>query len=166
MAPSLLLRRITGWAWLAAAAGTFYDAFACDGCAGGSIGLIPLYVGFPIGAIGFVLFMWRAVGRVPAALTAAGLAGILFFMFSYPNGAEGWITAILIAIAHLFLPLAGRFATVLWVATAILGFPEFGAPQWGPITAFTMFGAATAASGAFVLWGVLPAGLEPTTSQG
>ena len=147
-----VMRRITGWSLLAAAAGTFYDAFMCDGCAQGSIGLIPLYLGFPIGAVGLVLVFWRVVGWVPALLAASGLAGILFFMFSYPNGAEGWIGAILVGIAHLFLPLSGRLASVLWVAVGILGFPEFGEPSWGPIAAFTVFGAATAASGAFVLF--------------
>jgi hypothetical protein len=148
------LRRITGWALLAAAAGTLFDAFACDGCADGSVGLIPLYLGFPIGSVGLVIIFRKVAGWVPALLAAVGLAGILFFMFSYPNGAEGWIGAILIGIAHLFLPLPGRFASVLWVAVGILGFPEFGEPSWGPISAFTVFGAATAASGAFVLWGL------------
>lgn len=149
-----VLRNITGWALLAAAAGTFFDAFACDGCPDGSIGLIPLYIGFPIGSVGLVLVFRKVAGWVPTILAALGLAGILFFMFSYPNGAVGWIGAILIGIAHLYLPLTGRFASVLWVATGILGFPEFGSPSWGPIAAFTVFGAATAASGAFVLWGL------------
>jgi len=147
-----VLRGITGWALLATAAGTFFDAFACDGCPDGSIGLIPLYIGFPIGSVGLVLVFRKVAGWVPTILAALGLAGILFFMFSYPNGAEGWIGAFLIGIAHLYLPLSGRFASVLWVATGMLGFPEFGSPSWGPIAAFTVFGAATAASGAFVLW--------------
>jgi hypothetical protein len=156
----VLLRRITGWALLAAAAGIFFDAITCDGCAEGSIGLIPLYIGFPIGAVGLVLVMRRVAGWVPAVLAAAGLAGILFFMFSYPNGAIGWIGGIFVGIAHLFLPLSGRLSSVLWVAVGILGFPEFGARSWGPIAAFTMFGAATAASGAFVLWGLRSEGPE------
>ena len=161
----VVLRRITGWSLLAAAAGTFYDAFMCDGCAQGSIGLIPLYLGFPIGAVGLVLIFWRVVGWVPALLAASGLAGILFFMFSYPNGAEGWIGAILLGIAHLFLPLSGRLASVLWVAVGILGFPEFGARSWGPIAAFTVFGAATAASGAFVLLGLKSAAPGPVSER-
>jgi hypothetical protein len=49
------LRYITGSALLTAAAGTFFDAYACDGCAEGSIRLSPLYVGFPIGAVGLAL---------------------------------------------------------------------------------------------------------------
>jgi len=149
-----ILRYITGWALLAAAAGTFFDAYACDGCTEGSIGLIPLYIGFPIGSVGLVLVFRKVAGWVPSILAALGLGGILFFMFSYPSGAEGWVGAILIGMAHLYFPLTGRFASVLWVATGILGFPEFGSPSWGPIAAFTAFGAATAASGAFVLLGL------------
>jgi hypothetical protein len=160
-----ILRRITGWSLLAAAAGTFYDAFMCDGCAQGSIGLIPLYLGFPIGAVGLVLVFWRVAGWIPALLAASGLAGILIFMFSYPNGAEGWIGAILVGIAHLFLPLSGRFASVLWMAAGILGFPEFGARSWGSIAAFTVFGAATTASGAFVLLGLKSAAPGPVPER-
>jgi hypothetical protein len=149
-----ILRYITGWALLAAAAGTFFDAYACDGCAEGSIGLIPLYIGFPIGSVGLALVFRKVAGWVPTILAALGLWGILFFMFSYPSGAEGWVGAILLGMAHLYFPLTGRFAAVLWVATGMLGFPEFGSPSWGPIAAFTVFGAATAASGAFVLFGL------------
>ena len=80
-----VLRNITGWALLAAVAGTFFDALACDGCPEGSIGLIPLYIGFPIGSVGLVLVFRKVAGWVPTILAALGLAGILFFMFSYPN---------------------------------------------------------------------------------
>jgi hypothetical protein len=157
----LILRRVTGLAWLAAALGVlielFYHEFFCVACNGdGSIGLIPLYLGFPIGAVGFVLVLRRTAGWIATLLAAAGLASILYFMFSYPNGAAGWIGAVFIGIAHLFLPLSGRFAAVLWTITGILGFPEFGEPKWGLISAFTVFGAATAISGAFVLWGLSP----------
>ena len=149
-----ILRNITGWALLAAAAGTFFDAYTCDGCAEGSIGLIPLYIGFPIGSVGLALVFRKVAGWVPTILATLGLGGILFFMFSYPSGAEGWIGAILIGVAHLFFPLPGRFASVIWVATGILGFPAFNTATWGVISAFTAFGAATAASGAFVLLGL------------
>lgn len=148
-----ILRYITGWSLLAAAAGIFYDAYVCDGCSQGSIGLIPLYIGFPIGSVGLVLVFRKFVGWAPAVLAALGLAGILIFMFSYPNNAEGMIGAILVGIAHLFLPLSGRLVSVLWVAAGILGFPAFNTASWGPIDGFTMFGAATTASGVVVLWG-------------
>jgi hypothetical protein len=151
---SPILRNITGWALLAAAAGTFFDAYACDGCSDGSIGLIPLYIGFPIGSVGLVLVFRKASGWVPALLATLGLGGILFFMFTYPNGAEGWIGAVLIGAAHLYFPLPGRLASVLWVAAGILGFPAFNTASWGVISAFTVFGAATAVSGAFVLLGL------------
>ena len=117
----VVLRRITGWSLLAASAGIIFDAVACDGCAKGSIGLIPLYLGFPIGSVGLVLVFRKVAGWVPTLLAAVGLAGILFFMFSYPNGAEGWIGAILVGIAHLFLPISGRFASVLWGCGGHLG---------------------------------------------
>ena len=42
-----------------------------------------------------------------AAAVILPLAGILFFMFAYPNGAEGWIGAILIGINHWDAVLAG-----------------------------------------------------------
>lgn len=99
----------------------------------------------------------RALGWVPALLAASGLVGILFFMFTYPNGAEGWIGAILVGMACLFFPLTGRFIAVLWVATGLLGFPQFGQHSWGVISAYTLLGAATGSSGAYVLWGLKPA---------
>lgn len=150
------LRKITGWALLAASAGTFFDAYASSGGAQGSIGLIPLYLGFTIGSIGLVILIRQVAGWTPAILAAIGLAGFFIFMFSYPNGAEGWIGLVLFGIAHLFLPLVGRFPSVLWIAAGLLGFPGFGQGSWGPISAFTVFGAATAASGVFVLWGLRP----------
>jgi hypothetical protein len=119
-----------------------------------------LYIGFPVGSVGLVLVFNKAAGWVPALLAALGLAGILIFMFSYPNRAEGMIGAILVGIAHLFFPLTGRLASVLWVATSILSFPAFNTASWGPITGFTMFGAASAASGAFVLWGLRSSDFE------
>lgn len=147
------LRKITGWALLAASVGTFYDAYASYGGAQGSIGLIPLYLGFPIGSIGLVILLRHVAGWTPAILAAIGLAPFLNFMGSYPNGAEGWIGLALFGFAHLFLPLTVRLASVLWIAAGILGFPEFGQGSWGLISAFTVFGAACAASGAFILWG-------------
>lgn len=166
-----ILRYVTGWALLAAAAGTFFDAYVCDGCAEGSIGLIPLYIGFPIGSVGLVLIFRKTEGWLSAVLAALGLAGILIFMFSYPNNPEGMIGAVLVGIAHLFLPLVGRFASVFWVATGILAFPAFNTASWGPIDGFTMFGVANAASGAFVLWGLRQANPnaaveEQTQTQG
>ncbi len=151
--PGPWLRHITGWALVAAAIGTFWDEIACGGCPEGSFGLVPLYLGFPIGAFGLALVFRKTVGMIPAVITGLGLAGILVFMGAYPDGADGWIGGVLIGIGHLFLPLSGRFAAVLWVASGVLGFPEFGAGSWGVIRAFSLFGAATAYSGAFVLWG-------------
>jgi len=150
------LRNVTGWAFLAAGMGVFWDEIACGGCTEGSPGLIPLYLGFPIGSIGLFLIFRKRLGWLPTLITGIGLAGILFFMFTYPNGADGWFGAVLIGVGHLFLPLSGRFAAVLWVAAGILGFPEFDAGSWGVIRAFTLFGAAAAYSGAFVLWGNRP----------
>lgn len=147
-----VLRLVTGAALVAAAVGILIDEATCSGCPEGSIGLIPLYVGFPIGAIGFILFLYRAAGWLPSAIGGMGLAGILYFMFSYPNGADGWIGGVLIGIAHLFLPLGGRFPSVQWVAVGILGFPAFGQHSWGVVSAFTLFGAATLTTGVFVLW--------------
>lgn len=147
-----VLRLVTGAALVAAAVGIFIDEAMCSGCPEGSIGLIPLYVGFPIGAVGFILFLYRAAGWLPSAIGAMGMAGILYFMFSYPNGADGWIGGVLIGIAHLFLPLGGRFPSVLWVAVGILGFPAFGQHSWGVVSGFTLFGAAILTTGVFVLW--------------
>lgn len=150
------LRKITGWALLAASAGTFFDAYASLDYPQGSIGLIPLYIGFPIGSIGLVILIRQVAGWTPAILAGIGLAPFFYFMGEYPNGAEGWIGLVLYGIAHLFLPLIGRFPAVLWIAAGLLGFPEFGQGSWGPISAFTVFGAAIAASGIFVLWGLRP----------
>jgi hypothetical protein len=146
------LRKITGWALLAASAGTFFDAYASSRGAQGSIGLIPLYLGFPIGSIGFVILIRQVAGWTPAILAAIGLAPFFYFMGAYPNGAEGWIGLVLFGIAHLFLPLIERFPAVLWITAGLLGFPEFGQGSWGLLSAFTIFGAAIAASGIFILW--------------
>lgn len=164
-----VLHLVTGAALVAAALGTFIDEYTCHGCPEGSIGLFPLYLGFPIGAVGFVLFLRWAAGWVPSAIGAIGFVGILYFMFAYPSGANGWIGGVLIGIAHLFLPLGGRFPSVLWVIVGILGFPEFGQHSWGVVSAFTTFGAATLATGIFVLWpyligGQLHSRIVPTTT--
>lgn len=148
------LRQITGWALLASAIGTFYDSYACDGCAQGSVGLIPLYIGFPIGAFGLVIVLRRVAGKLAAFLGTLGLAGILYFMFWYPTAGDGWIGGVFIALAHLFLPFSGRFAALSWMAVGVLGFPEFPHRSWGPVEVFQMFGLATALSAAFVLWGL------------
>ena len=123
-----VLRWITGWSLLAASAGTFFDAYVCNGCPEGSVGLFPLYLGFPIGSVGLVIVFKKVAGWIPALLAALGLSGMLYFMFAYPHGARGWAGAIFIGTAHLFLPLSGRFASPLWVAAGMLGFPEFGEP--------------------------------------
>jgi hypothetical protein len=150
-----ILRLVTGWALVAAAAGTIYDAYACDGCSQGSIGLIPIYLGFPIASVGLVIIFKKVGGWIAATFAAVGLAGILYFMFAYPNGVNGWIGGILLGMAHLFLPLSGRFASVLWVAVGIFGFPYFGMMRaLAPVPVFLLFGVATAATGLFVLLGL------------
>lgn len=150
-----ILRLITGWALIAAAAGTLFDAYACDGCPQGSVGLVPLYVGFPIGSVGLVIIFRKVAGWISAIFAAVGLAGILYFMFAYPEGVNGWIGGVFLGIAHLFLPLSGRFVSVLWVAVGILGFPGFGMMRvLAPIPVFVLFGVATAATGLFVLLGL------------
>jgi hypothetical protein len=150
-----ILRQVIGWALLAAAAGIFFDEYACGGCTQGSIGLIPLYLGFPIGSIGLVIIFKKVAGWISTAIAAVGVAGILYFMFAYPNGVNGWIGGISLGIAHLFLPLPGRFVSVLWVAVGIFGFPGFGMMRaLAPIPVFVLFGIATAATGLFVLLGL------------
>ena len=150
-----ILRLVTGWALIAAAAGTIFDEYACGGCPQGSIGLIPLYLGFSIGSVGLVIIFKKVAGWMSATFAAAGLAGILYLMFAYPDGVNGWIGGIFLGIAHLFLPLAGRFASVLWVAVGILGFPYVGMPRaLAPIPVFSLFGIAIAATGLFVLLGL------------
>lgn len=148
---SFWLRQITGWALIAAGIGVFIDATLCNGCTEGTFGLVPLYLGFFIGSISLVILLNKILGWLPALLAALGVAGILYFMGSYPNGAEGWIGGILVGLAFLFLPLSGRFIAVLWVAIGILGFPEFHARPWGVISAFTLFGVANAITGLFIL---------------
>jgi len=145
------LRIITGAALLASALGTLFDAYSGPE---GSIGLIPLYFGFPVGAVGLVLIYRKRFNWTPTLLLAIGLAGILYFMGAYPNGVPGWGGAVLIGIAHLYLPLPGRFAAVLWVTVGILGLPDFRAfPRELFLQPFYIFGLAQALSGAYMLWG-------------
>jgi hypothetical protein len=148
-----LMVKITGWAMLAAAFGILLEIVIPRPPGEGTIGLIPLYIGFPIGAVGFVIVLWKKTGLFSAIIAAIGLTGILYFMFAYPNGVQGWIGGFFLGIACLYLPLAYRFATLAWVAVSLLGLPEFYARAWGFIDAFSMFGIGTAISGAYILWG-------------
>lgn len=157
MNTSPVYQKITGWAYLAAAVGSFYDLALGDSSA---LGLIFLILGFVIGSIGLVLVFWRTAGKVPALLAAIGLAGYLLFMFSYPNNAEGWIGLVLLGAAFLYFPLAGRFISILWVAAGVLGFPAFTAEDWGLVSAYSIFSVAAAVTGAFVLWGLRASGGE------
>lgn len=147
-----LVRKITGWALLASAIGTIYDSYTGPEA---SIGLIPLYIGFPIGAIGLVLIYYKLFKWAPTLILSAGLYGILYFMFTYPDGVNGWIGALLIGAAHLFLPLPGRFASIFWIMVGVLGFPEFRAyPLELFLKPYYIFGIATGYTGVFILWGL------------
>ena len=148
-----MMEKITGWAMLAAAFGILLEIVIPRPSGEGTIGLIPLYFGFPIGAVGFVIVLWKKTGWFSAIIAAIGLIGILYFMGAYPNGVHGWIGGFFLGIACSYLPLPYRFAALAWVAVSLLGLPEFNARAWGFIHAFSMFGIGTAISGAYILWG-------------
>jgi hypothetical protein len=147
------LRNITGWAFLAAAVGAFLEAVIVRPAGEGTIGLIPLYFGIPIGSVGLVLILRMNEGWMAAILAAAGFAGFIFFMVTYPDHPEGWIGLVLVGTAHLFIPFPGRLVAVLWIAAGILAFPEFYVRPWGMIDGWNLFTVAAAASGLFILWG-------------
>lgn len=156
------LRRLTGSASAITAAGVFWDAWASRDTGAGSPGLILLYLGFPVAAVGLVLTMRRISGVVPASLTALGAAGVLYFMANYPDGARGWSGAVLIGVAYLWLPMRHRFVAAPWIVIGLLGIPAFGQPEWGIIDAFTAFGAALATTSASV-WALSP-DVQPHTA--
>lgn len=176
------LQMFTGWALLIAATGIFVDAWAGRttlptwlapiinpaGAGGGSIGLIPAYLGFTTGMACFVIVAYKTSGVRPGVLAGVGVVGMFIFWGSYPDySTTGGLGSILIGIAVLFLPGSARFASPLWVASGLMGITELVRPgvSWGPIAGFTLGGAAVALTGAFVLWG-LPTkkAAEPTLS--
>lgn len=163
------LQLVTGRALLVAAAGMFIDAWAGSatlstwlasiitpgGADNGSIGLIPAYLGSMIGMTGLLLVVYETAGMWPGLLAGVGVVGMFVFWGSYPDHSTiGGLGTILVGIAILFLPGWARFATPLWVASGILGITELVRPgvSWGPISGFTLGGAAVAVTGAFVLW--------------
>ena len=147
------LRNVTGWALIAAAVGALLEAVIVRPSGEATIGLVPLYLGMPIGAVGLVIILRKTEGWAAAVTAAAGFAGLLYFMGTYPDHPEGWIGLVLVGTAHLFVPFPGRFAAVLWIAAGVLAFPAFHARPWGVVDGWNLFTAAAAASGAFVLWG-------------
>lgn len=152
------LKNVTGWALMAAAVGIFYDEYASRVLGQDvSVGLITAYLGVTVGMVGLVLVVRRLVGGIPAFLAGIGTLGAFVFFYTYPSNATiGGIGSIIVGIALLFLPPAGRLASPLWVGAGVLGIPLLisGRPEWGPVSGFTLLGAALAASGAFVLWGM------------
>jgi hypothetical protein len=157
------LQKVTGWALLIAASGVFWDAIevhwlGTSAVPDGSLGLIPAYLGIVIGLIGFVFVTWRVGGPVSGLLTALGTAGTLVFWGSYPSYASlGGVGALLLGVSVLFLPGWGRFSSPLWIVAGVMGTGElvrFPLPSWGPVSSFTLIGAALGVTGAFVLWGM------------
>lgn len=160
-----LLRHVCGWSLLASASGVFIEAVLCgEGCTDGSFGLLPLYIGFLIGSVTFILIVKEAFGWLPATVATLGVAGTIATLGMvgayYATGTEpagyefAWIGAIFLGIAHLFFPLSGRLAAVFWIMTGTLGMPEFYARPWGIVGSFTLFGVATAWTGLFILFGL------------
>jgi hypothetical protein len=167
------LQLFTGWALLVGAAGIFIDAWA--GWAldtDGSLGLIPAYLGFTTGMIGFVLVAWKTAGPWPGLLTGVGTVGMFVFWGSYPDYSTiGGLGGILVGIAVLWLPGWARVTSPLWVASGLMGITELVRPGvgWGAVSRFTLHGTAVAVTGAYVLWGLstkdepVPRAVEPAT---
>lgn len=156
------LRKVTGWALLIAAFGVFWDAtevhwLGTSSLPDGSLGLIPAYLGIVVGLIGITLIGWRVGGSVAGILAGVGAIGTFIFWGTYPSYATlGGLGALAIGVSMLFMPGWGRFTSPVWVVAATMGIPELAVPgrNWGPISGFTLIGAALAATGAFVLWGL------------
>lgn len=152
------LRIVTGWALLIAAMGVFWDAAAYwAGASDGSAGLIPAYLGMVVGLTGLTLVIWRAGGSAPGLLAGLGTVGTFIFWGGYPSYATaGGLGALALGVSMLYLPGWGRFTSPLWVSAGILGVTELviASRNWGPISGFTLIGAAFAATGGYVLWGL------------
>jgi hypothetical protein len=142
---------------LIAAAGIFIDAWASWGLdTDGSLGLVPAYLGVITGMIGFVFVVYKTSGVWPGLLTGVGVVGMFIFWGSYLDYSTiGGLGGILVGTAVLWLPGWARFVAPLWVVSGFMGITELVRPgiNWGPIAGFTLFGAAVAVTGAFVLWG-------------
>jgi hypothetical protein len=169
------LRLFTGWSMLVGAAGALLDAWATKSSTAdmpewlesallpggdmgsGSIGLIPMYVAGTLGLAAFVFVALRLAGPWAAGIAGLGIAGLFVFWYSYPSGATwGALGSIAVGTAVLFLPGWAKFASPLWVASGALGLPALVRPgaQWGPVSSFTLLGAAMAVTGAYLVWGV------------
>jgi hypothetical protein len=148
-----ILKDIAGWAMIAAAIGILLEVVIPRPAGEGTIGLIPLYLGFPIGSLGLVPTIWKRDGWFPAIMTAVGLAGMLYFLFVYPLGVRGWAGGFFLAIGFLFLPMPYRFAALTWLAIPFLELPLLNARNSGFFDGFVMFGISTALSGIYMLIG-------------
>lgn len=175
------LQLVTGWALSTAAFGIFFDAWAGSatfptwlasiitptGAGNGSIGLIPAYLGFLAGMIGFVLVVYETSGTWPGVVTGTGVVGMFIFWGSYPDYSTiGGLGGIIVGVAVLAVPAWARLTSPLWVASGLLGITELVRPgvSWGPVSRFTVLGAAVAATASFVLWG-LPTATTPSDSS-
>ena len=174
------LQSITGWGLVIGAVGIFLDSWASwsinadspdwlvtvvapAGVGNGSIGLIPAYLGATVGMVGLVFFLHRTQAQWVSFLAGVGVVGMLTFWYSYPSRATfGGLGSVLIGVALLVLPMWWRTASLLWVASGVMGIPELAQPgrHWGPVASFTLLGAAIAVTGAFTLWGFGSAGGE------
>jgi hypothetical protein len=146
-----MLKNIAGWAMIAAAVGILLEIVIPHPAGEGTIGLIPLYLGFPIGSLGLVPIIWKRDGWFPAIMAACGLAGILYFMVVYPLGIRGWAGGFFLSIGFLFLPMPYRFAALAWLAIPFLELPILNARNSGLFDGFVMFGIGTALSGMYML---------------
>lgn len=152
------LRKATGGALLMGAFGVFWDAYASwAGAPDGSAGLIPAYLGMVVGLPALSLVAWRIGGPLPGMLAGLGTVGTFVFWGGYPSYATaGGLGALAIGVSMLFMPGWGRFTAPFWICGGTMGIAELVTPgsDWGPISGFTLIGAAFAATGAFVLWGL------------
>ena len=167
------LHAFTGCALLLAALGIVVDAWANEaldadsprwlvtivapgGPGDGTIGLIPAYLGVVVGMIGLLVVLRRAAPVWTVVLAGIGVIGMFAFWGSYPDRATyGGLGSILIGVALLELPSWGRAVSPIWVASGVLGVPELVEPgiSWGPVSSFTLLGAAIGVTGAFLVWG-------------
>lgn len=162
------LQVVTGWSLLVAAAGIFIDAWAHrlleiwradwlaavvspNGPGGGNVGLVPAYLGVIVGMPALLAVLRRMIPTWAVVLAGVGVLGMLTFWGSYPDHATlGGLGSVLIGVALLAYPGWGRLASLLWIASGLPGVLELVEPgaSWGPVSGFTLLGAAIGVTGA------------------
>lgn len=147
------LQTIVAWALLATFLGVVLEVILPQENSEGTIGLVPLYLGYPVGGLGFAWILYRRFGPLVGLNSLLGAVGILYFMGAYvtPNANQGFVGGFFHAISCLYLPMPYRLSSLAWLSAGIFGYPVIVALGSNLYNEFVMFGLAAGISGLYLL---------------